>query len=171
MKSIGHEETFATDRHTHQELSREMVRLADAVAARLRAHGGAARTLTLKVRFAGFETITRSATVSGGVSTSHGIVAALEPLLESIDAGPGVRLLGVSASNFGSGSRQLSLDDVLDDRLDDEHQWLLAEETVDAIRKRFGTTAIGPASAVSERGLRIVRRGAQQWGPDEAPDG
>ena len=81
MKSIGHEETFAADRHTHAELVRELVRLADAVAARLRAHGGAARTVTLKVRFAGFETITRSLTVAGGVSTAHAIVAAVEPLL------------------------------------------------------------------------------------------
>ncbi len=100
MKSIGHEETFATDRHTHNELLRELVRLSDAVAARLRAHGVAARTLTLKVRFAGFETITRSVTVTGGVSTSHAIVAAVEPLLAAIDPSPGVRLLGVSTSNF-----------------------------------------------------------------------
>jgi DNA polymerase IV len=167
MKSIGHEETFATDRHTHHELLRELTRLSDAVAARLRAHGSAARTLTLKVRFAGFETITRAVTVAGGVSTAHAIVAAVEPLLAAIDASPGVRLLGVSASNFTSGSQQLSLDDLLGERVDDEHQWLLAEETVDAIRKRFGTTAIGLASAVSHHGLRVVQRGAQQWGPDE----
>jgi DNA polymerase IV len=170
MKSVGHEETFATDRHTHAELLRELVRLSDAVAARLRAHGGGARTLTLKVRFAGFETITRSVTVGGGVSTSHAIVAATEPLLEAIDPSPGVRLLGVSASNFTTQSQQLTLDDLLEDRVDDEHQWLLAEETIDAIRRRFGVAAIGPASAVGDRGLRLVRRGAQQWGPDEVPD-
>ncbi len=167
MKSIGHEETFSADLHTHATLVRELVRLADAVAGRLRAHGGAARTLTLKVRFAGFETITRSATVAGGVSTAHAIVAAVEPLLHAVDPSPGVRLLGVSCSNFTTGSQQLSLDDLLDDGVDDEHHWLLAEETVDAIRKRFGATAIGPASAVSDGGLRIVRRGAQLWGPDE----
>ena len=69
---------------------------------------------------------------------------------------------------------QLSLDDLLGsttDGLDDDHQWQLAEETVDAIRKRFGATAIGPASAVSDRGLRVVQRGAQQWGPDEPAHG
>ena len=170
MKSVGHEETFAVDRHTHAELLRELWRLSDAVAARMRASRGAARTMTLKVRFTGFETITRSVTVSGGISTSHAIVAAVEPLLEAIDPSPGVRLLGVSASNFTSQSQQLSLDDLLDERLDDEHQWLLAEETIDAIRKRFGASAIGPASAVGERGLRLVRRGAQPWGPDEPTD-
>ena len=170
MKSIGHEETFATDRYTHAELVRELVRLSDAVAARLRAHRGAARTLTLKVRFAGFETITRSVTVSGGVSTAHSIVAEIEPLLKAIDASSGVRLLGVSVSNFTSSAQQLSLDDLLGETTTnslDDYQWQLAEETVDAIRKRFGATAIGLASAVSERGLRVVQRGAQQWGPDE----
>ena len=171
MKSIGHEETFVTDRHTHAELVRELVRLSDAVAARLRAHTGSARTLTIKVRFAGFETITRSITLTTGVSTSHAIVAAVEPLLRAIDPSPGVRLLGVSASNFSSVTRQLSLDDLLDDRPDDEGQWMLAEETVDAIRKRFGASAIGPASAVSDRGLRVAQRGAQQWGPDEPARG
>ncbi len=170
MKSIGHEETFATDRHSHTELLRELVRLSDAVAARLRAGGLAARTLTLKVRFAGFETITRSITVAGGVSTSHAIVAAVEPLLAAIDPLPGVRLLGVSTSNFTAQSQQLSLDDLLADRPDDQRQWQLAEETIDAIRKRFGTAAIGPASAVGDRGLRLVHRGAQQWGPDEPID-
>ena len=170
IKSIGHEETFATDRHDHSELHRELVRLSDAVAARLRAGGLAARTLTLKVRFAGFETITRSVTVEGGVATSHAIVAAVEPLLAAIDPSPGVRLLGVSTSNFTTQSQQLSLDDLLGDRPDDQHQWRLAEETIDAIRKRFGTAAIGPASAVGDRGLRLAHRGAQQWGPDEPID-
>ncbi len=37
---------------------------------------------------------------------------------------------------------------------------------IDAIRERFGSTSIGPASAVSARGLRLARKGAQQWGPD-----
>ena len=166
MKSISQEETFAADLHTHEELLRELVRQADSVAARLRATTGVARTLTLKVRFAGFETITRSVTMAGGVSTAHAIVAAVEPLLRGIDPSRGVRLLGVGASNFTSGGQQLSLDDLLDD-VEEQRQWLLAEETVDAIRERFGADAIGPASAVGDHGLRLARRGAQPWGPDE----
>jgi DNA polymerase-4 len=172
MKSVSVEETFAVDRHTHEELLRELVRQADAVATRLRATTGVARTLTLKIRFAGFETITRSVTLPAGVSTAHGILAAVEPLLRGIDPSRGVRLLGVGASNFTSGAQQLSLDDLLDageaaSGADDDGQWLLAEETVDAIRERFGAAAIGPASAVGDGGLRLVQRGAQQWGPNE----
>ena len=51
LKSISHEETYPTDRFDPEELRREAIRMADAVAARLRRHGSVARTVTLKVRF------------------------------------------------------------------------------------------------------------------------
>ncbi len=174
LKSIGHEETFSTDRHTHAELRAELVRLADAVAGRLRAHGGGARTVSVKVRFGTFETITRSTTLSAAVGSAHAIIAAAEPMLQAIDPGPGVRLLGVSVSNFADQAEQLTMDSLFDEpgrraqqsgAQDVGRDWQLAEETMDAIRERFGATAIGPASAVSTSGLRVVRRGAQQWGP------
>lgn len=169
LKSIGHEETFSTDRHTHEELHRELVRLSDAVAARLRAHGSGARTFSLKVRFAGFRTITRSVTLPSGIDTAHAIVGAVAPLLDAVDPTPGVRLLGVSASNFAAAAEQLSMEDLLaggGDAPATAAEWQAAEQTVDAIRSRFGSAAIGPASAVGRDGLRLVRKGAQQWGPD-----
>ena len=169
LKSIGHEETFAHDRFTLDELGAELVRLADAVAGRLRAHGTAARTLQLKIRFAGFETVTRSITLPGAVDTAHAIVAATRPLLSLIDPTPGVRLLGVSASNFGERAEQLSLDDLMAPEVAAPVDWEAAETTVDAIRSRFGSGAIGPASSIGARGLRLVRKGAQQWGPDHDP--
>ena len=172
LKSIGHEETYAADLYTPEELQRELVRLADAVAARLRAHSTGARTLALKVRFHGFQTITRSVTVPGPIDTAHSIVRAVGPLLAAIDPSPGVRLLGVSGSNFGPPSEQLSLDELMAAGPGEEapatvREWSAAERTVDAIRSRFGSRAIGPASAVGDKGLRLVRRGAQQWGPDQ----
>ena len=54
VKSVGHEETYAHDRHDHADLRPEVVRMADAVATRLRAGGLAGRTVTLKVRFGDF---------------------------------------------------------------------------------------------------------------------
>lgn len=169
-KSIGHEETFATDRHTHEELKRELVRLSDGVATRLRTQGKGARTLTLKVRFVGFETITRSTTLPDAVTTAHGIVAAATPLLMAIDPTPGVRLLGISASQLvDPPEEQLTFDEVASDELASDREWDVAEQTIDAIRSRFGSAAIGPASAVEGAGLRLVRRGAQQWGPDQGP--
>jgi len=173
LKSIGHEETYPADLHTHEELRRELARLADGVAGRLRANGTAARTLTLKVRFNDFQTITRSVTLPGPIDTAHAIAKAVDPLLEAVDPSPGVRLLGVSGTNFGTAAEQLSLDQLFEQGpgtlAADEREWQAAEETIDAIRSRFGSAAIGPASAVSAKGLRLVRRGAQQWGPDQQP--
>ena len=167
MKSIGHEETFARDLYELSELRTELVRLSDGVASRLRGAGVGARTLTLKVRFAGFTTITRSTTLLSPVATAAAIVAAVGPLLTSVDPAPGVRLIGVHASNFGEPMEQLRLDDMLaETAAPSPTDWTEVSAAIDAIRERFGDNAIGPASTVSPRGLRLVRRGAQQWGPD-----
>ena len=170
MKSIGHEETFPSDLHGREEMHRELVRMADAVAARLRAAGVGARTLTLKVRFHDFRTITRSVTVDGAVDTAHEIVVRVAPLLDGVVASVGVRLLGVSGSNFAPPSQQLSFDELLGANDEaDAVDWHRAETTIDAIRDRFGSTAIGPASAIRDGRMRIARRGGQQWGPDAPP--
>lgn len=175
-KSIGHEETFAKDLFDHPELRTETVRLSDAVASRLRAAGCGARTITLKVRFAGFETITRSTTLPYPIATAAAILSAVDPLLSQIDSTPGVRLIGIHASKFGAVVEQLSLLDGFDNSVSggltnmiqpSAHDWVDASDAIDAIRSRFGADAIGPASAASKRGLRLVRKGAQQWGPDQ----
>ena len=69
-KSISHEETFARDQHEASALHRELVRMVDSVAARLRQHGLAGRTVTLKVRFGDFTTVTRSATLDRAVDSA-----------------------------------------------------------------------------------------------------
>ncbi len=118
------------------------------------------------MRFAGFETITRSTTGTEPVDTGPSIVAALRPLLDRIDPTGGVRLLGVSTSNFGEPVHQLSLLDADGDASARTSSTRRAAGTVDEIRDRFGALAIGPASSVGRSGLRLVRPGAQQWGPD-----
>lgn len=141
-KSIGHEETFEFDLYDHAVLRSEMVRLADAVASRLRRQEFGARTFTLKIRFDGFRTVTRSITVAGSVNTGSEIVAALDPLLAALDLSVGVRLIGVSSSNFGEAAAQMSL-------LDDSQRTAnAAAGAIDQIRARYGSAAISPASAV-----------------------
>ena len=176
-KSVGHEQTYAHDLHDRAELDRELVKLADAVAARLRHGGVGGRTLTLKVRFGSFETITRSATAPEPLDTTVGLVALGRRLLAEVDPSPGVRLLGVSASNLVVGApRQLQLDGTVGEGVA-HAEWSEATRAVDAVRERFGADAIGPASLVrdvrDEAGrTRLVplRRGEQQWGPVVSPD-
>jgi DNA polymerase-4 len=115
MKSIGHEETYPYDLYDRADLHTQVVRLSDAVASRLRHQGVGARTITLKVRFAGFKTITRSYTTTAPLTTGPAIAAAVLPLLDAIDPTAGVRLLGVSGSNLGEAVEQLSLDTLFGD--------------------------------------------------------
>jgi len=162
-KSIGHEETYPQDVHELADLERELVRLCDAVSARLRRSGTAALTLTLKVRFDGFRTVTRSTTLASAVDTGPEMVSQLKPLLRALDVSVGVRLLGVSTSHFGERAQQLSLLDAAASA----DQPIKSAAAIDEIRERFGAAAIGPASSITKKGLRVVRKGAQQWGPDQ----
>jgi len=162
-KSISHEETYSTNKHEPAELQRELVRLADAVAARLRAAHLGARTITIKVRFDdGFTTITRSTTSREAIDRADTIVTLLQPLVDGIDPSPGVRLVGVAASNLGPVFHQLTLDEAAVER----PGFGVAETALDEIRERFGPGAIGRASAVEGGRIRNVQRGGQQWGPD-----
>jgi DNA polymerase-4 len=163
-KSVGHEETFARDHASSEWLGREVVRMADAVAGRLRRAGLSGRTIVLKVRFADFRTITRSATVPQPIDGGRAIAAVAKRLLDGVDASPGVRLLGVSVSGLSAGGGQLSLED------GGAGSWSAATGAVDAIRDRYGDDAIVPAALAGPSGVRVKRRGDQQWGPGEDAD-
>ncbi|HVM01811.1 MAG TPA: DNA polymerase IV [Acidimicrobiales bacterium] len=159
-KSVGHEETFAVDLRDRHHLHREVVRQADAVAARLRAAGLAGRTVTVKVRYNDFATITRSRTLPEAVDTAPEVAAAAGALLDGVDPRAGVRLLGVSVANLARGAaRQLALGGA-------GPGWGEASEAVDGVRARFGPRAVGPAALLGERGLGVRRPGDQQWGPE-----
>jgi len=159
-RSVSHEETFARDLHAIADLEAEAARLADAVARRLRSSNLQARTVTLKLRFGDFKTITRSVTLAEPTNGNRDVVAAARDLLSQIDVGPGVRLLGVGASGLSdAAAQQLSFED--------GHQLHgAAEQVTDQIRDRFGASAIGSAAAIrGDRGLRSPSDADQRWGP------
>jgi len=183
VKSVSHEETFARDLTTADELRTECVRLADAVGVRLREAGVAGRTVTVKVRFHDFRTITRSVTLAGPADSGTAIARAAKALLEAVDPATGVRLLGVGVSRLVEGAAvQLSLDELVaadaarpvtpgaapaDAR---RRSWDDVTRAMDAIRGRFGREAIAPATVA---GRKAKERGDQQWGPgsDRGADG
>lgn len=161
-KSISHEETFAHDKHDVAQLEADLVRMADGVAGRLRKADIGARTVTLKIRFGDFQTITRSATLSQPSDSGVEIAREARSLLDKVLVRQGVRLLGVSATGLQPiTGRQLSFDDV-----DTGPAWSEADAAVDEIRRKFGAGAIGPARLADERGLRIKTEDDTQWGPD-----
>jgi DNA polymerase-4 len=174
VKSIGHEETFAHDLHERDRCERELVRLADAVGGRLRRHGLAGRTVTLKLRYGDFRTVTRSRTSPDPLDGGTEIARVARALFARLDIAAGVRLLGVSVGGLGpAADRQLSLDALVPGAPSGaggtarNAGWQEAGQAVDAIRERFGQGAIGPGVLASPEGLDTLRRGARAWGPDD----
>jgi DNA polymerase-4 len=185
-KSVGHEETYPTDHTDPARLHTEVVRMADAVASRLRAAGVGGRTVTLKVRYGDFRTITRSRTVPEAVDAGRDIATTAAGLLAELDVSQGVRLLGVSVSGLGpaaiGGVEQLSLS--LGAAPTGEGGaptpppgaaganlpgWAAAADAMEAVRRRFGARSLGPAALIGVGGLRVKRQGATQWGPAAPP--
>ena len=165
-KSIGHEETYARDIDDAEELHREVIRMSDAVASRLRKAGMTGRTVTLKVRYHDFSTITRSHTAGGPIDTAPAIARTAAGLLDAVDVTPGVRLLGVSVTNLAEGEgAQLSFDELGDAEGLESDGWDAASRAIDEVRQRFGERALGPAILADGDGVRVKRRGEQQWGP------
>ena len=173
LKSVGHEETFATDHYEAGSLQSELVRLSDSVGDRMRAAEVVGRTVTLKVRFGDFSTITRSHSLKGSLLSSSEISRVATALLAGVDVSPGVRLIGVSVSSLepreAASGRQLEL---LDPNVTSAVARGDVDAAVGAIRDRYGAGAVGPAAVVGPTGLRVKRLGDAQWGPAEptAPD-
>ncbi|WP_278237137.1 DNA polymerase IV [Isoptericola sp. AK164] len=142
-RSIGAETTFERDVADREELVHRLRELADRVAARLRRHEVVARTVTLKVRTSDFRTVTRSRTVETPTDVAQELFAVARELLVGVDLGGlAVRLVGVRGENLRPRtglSSQPTLFDAEDDRSGARRE---AELAVDAVRARFGTSAV-----------------------------
>ena len=108
-KSSGAENTFARDTRDVDELKRWLLRQSERVGKDLRGDDRFGRTVTLKVKFADFRTITRSVTLPRPVQTTEDIFAAAEGLFDALQLTQPLRLIGVSVSNLSRGERQLDL--------------------------------------------------------------
>ncbi|RPI59994.1 MAG: DNA polymerase IV [Planctomycetaceae bacterium] len=138
-KSIGHEDTFAVDIGDLDDLRRVLLGQVEQVGRRLRRHELKARTVTLKLRYGDFTTLTRSRTMPTATSTTAALWQAAEELFTAWagkDFRP-LRLLGMTASNLGTGSGQLSL---FDQAQADKQEKL--DKTLDDITNRFGNKAV-----------------------------
>ncbi|HWB66912.1 MAG TPA: DNA polymerase IV [Mycobacteriales bacterium] len=137
-RSIGAEETFARDLRDGDDIRRELLRLSERVAARLRRHRLAGRTVSVKIRFSDFTTINRSKSLPAPSDTAAVIydVACRLYAAAGCDGAP-LRLVGVRLEGLvdaGETPQQLSLGS------DDE--WRQAELAVDRAAARYGPGAV-----------------------------
>jgi len=105
-KSLGKETTFAEDILSAEKLTTLLEKLAEQVLISLKTHDLVARTLTLKVKYANFQQVTRSHTAEESLDLAA-IISLLPILLVRTDAGQKpVRLVGLSLSRFEQSKRE-----------------------------------------------------------------
>ena len=146
-KSIGADETFGRDTDDHEMILRELLRLSAKVAGRMRTAQVAGRTVTLKVRFADFTTITRTRTMAEATDVTQEIYRTAAELFGALGLQRArIRLVGVRVEGLLPRSRvQRQL--VLGAR---EHGWSEADRAVDRAVLRFGDRAVRPATLLAE---------------------
>ncbi len=147
-KSIGADETFAHDIDDPVRIHRELLRLADRTAARARSAGMTGRTISIKVRFADFTTITRSKTLRHHTDVSREIFATARELYDRLGLQRArIRLVGVRLEGLIEAENA-----PIQARLDEpEHGWREADRAVDRASSRFGAGSVRPASLMPER--------------------
>ena len=156
-RSIGADETFSFDVDDPAYIHRELLKLSDRTAARVRAAGMVGRTISVKVRFSDFTTITRSRTLRDPTDVSRDIYATARALYDGLGLQRvrlrlvGVRMEGLLDSDLAP------VQGLLDEP---EHGWRDADRAVDRASARFGAGAVRPASLVEgERSATTTMRG------------
>jgi DNA polymerase IV len=137
-KSISHNHTFGEDTSDAPTLLTMLSHLSQKACKRLRESGLSARTLTLTIRYTGFDTYTRSKTLPGPTNLDSDIFATYQNLFhEHRNLKRKVRLLGVALSGFSHGGEQMDL-------LQSEKRGKLEKlvQATDGLRNRFGFDSV-----------------------------
>lgn len=168
-KQVSAEETFERDVDDPAVLRRELLHLSEILARRLRRAGIAGRTVTLKLRYASFQTITRSRTLAMPTDRATQIHREVTALLGALRLeGVRVRLVGVGVTNLvpAGAARQLGLfpsDDC------EGVRWATLERAVDGAVRRFGEQAVTRGALLDRE--EAVTPGAPVSEPDEPEQG
>jgi DNA polymerase IV len=138
-KSIGQEQTFGVDVADAADVRRVLFEQVEQVGRRLRQHGLSARTVSLKIRYGEFETISRSTTLSDATAGTNDLWQAANTLFDQWCAGSfrPVRLIGMTAAQLSAGPSQLPL--FVDPAGERQKR---VDAVADKITQKFGNKAI-----------------------------
>lgn len=153
-KSISRESTFAEDTLDRTFLSATLHYLGERVGATLRSQGKQARCVTLKLRYADFESVTRSRTLREGIDTDRAIFEVGRRLMEKAleQRAMPVRLVGIGVSNLIEG-RQLNMFDPWAERQE------RLNEAIDRIRGKYGFVAVEVGRTLRLREMFPIENG------------
>lgn len=147
-KSVSVEETYTNDLEGVDVVETALLAHAQRLSGRLRRSGLRARTVTLKVRYPDFTTLTRSQTLPTATNGArHLFRVAVELLAGLEDLDRPVRLLGLGGTSLESTDSPAQLD------LDTDLDWERVEEAIAGVRERFGDSSVAPARLLDDADL------------------
>jgi DNA polymerase-4 len=142
-RSVGSQETFARDTDDPEVVKRELLRMSERTASRLRKAHMLSRTIAISIRFADFSELTRSAKVTSPTDVTDEIHAQAVALYEKLGLQRvGVRAEGLVEAHLAYRQPQLG---------DPERGWREAEKAIDAAVVKFGPTAVQRATLTRRR--------------------
>ncbi len=158
-KSESAETTFEKDTRDRDFLKTWLLRHAERVGARMRRHGFAGRTVTLKIKYADFRTVTRQMRLAARISSTESLYEAGCALLDALSLEEPVRLIGLGISGFDDEKPvQLSLLDAMPGKAspaETEHRRARLDGALDELRRRYGSAAV-------QRGRLFARGSAER---------
>ena len=145
-KSISSSETFDQDLDSQEEILKEFLRLTERSVERMREKGFAAGTISIKVRFTDFKTISRSKTVDLPITGTQEIFEVVKNLYLALNLeNVLIRLVGVSLDSLVEDEEINQM--VLGQRTSG---WQQADKAVDRIKNKFGSASLRPARLVED---------------------
>ena len=142
-QSIGNEITFDQDLLSRAQAETQLLALAEKVGWRLRSEGVAARTITIKIRFASFATITRSQTLAEATNFDEDIYKIAVDLYKKCVITEKIRLLGITGNHL-SLNEQFNL-------FEEDAKKKTLYGTLDKLKGRFGEKIITKAKLLNPK--------------------
>jgi DNA polymerase-4 len=147
-RSVGSQQTFAADSTDQKVIRRELLRMADRTASRMRKQQVLGRTVSISVRFADFTEVNRSTTVSSPTDVTEEIYTAALGLYDRLDLDRArVRRVGVRVEQLVDASRAHRQPQLTDP----EFGWREADQAVDNAVRKFGSGAVRRAGLARSR--------------------
>ena len=147
-RSVGSQETLGRDTDDPEVVRRELLRMADRTASRMRLAGLAGRTVSISIRFADFSEVTRSSTLATPSDVTEEIFAAAAALHQRLGLGRArIRRVGVRVQGLVPAQRTYRQPSLTDP----ERGWQEADQAVDAAVRKFGPAAVQRAALTRRR--------------------
>jgi len=146
-KSISASQTFDVDLYQHEEILKEFLRLTEKSADRMRGKGLATNTISIKVRFTDFKTISRSKTLDLPTTGTQEIFEVAKALYLGLNLDRVlIRLVGVSLDSLVENDDVTQM--VLGERTS---SWQQADRAIDRVKAKFGRSSLRPARLVDDK--------------------